>query len=59
MISARVISWRSLRNSRVPWLNCNRPETIGSLAGPRLYFEIRRGGDAVDPAEWLRGVAGR
>jgi septal ring factor EnvC (AmiA/AmiB activator) len=25
----------------------------GSLSGPRLYFEIRHGGDAVDPAEWL------
>lgn len=27
----------------------------GSLAGPRLYFEIRRGGEALDPAHWLRG----
>lgn len=26
----------------------------GSLAGPRLYFEIRRGARALDPAEWLR-----
>jgi murein hydrolase activator len=26
----------------------------GSLGGPRLYFEIRRGGEALDPAEWLR-----
>jgi septal ring factor EnvC (AmiA/AmiB activator) len=25
----------------------------GSLSGPRLYFEIRQGADAVDPAEWL------
>jgi septal ring factor EnvC (AmiA/AmiB activator) len=25
----------------------------GSLSGPRLYFEIRRGADAVDPEEWL------
>jgi septal ring factor EnvC (AmiA/AmiB activator) len=25
----------------------------GSLAGPRLYFEIRKGGDALDPREWL------
>jgi septal ring factor EnvC (AmiA/AmiB activator) len=25
----------------------------GSLAGPRLYFEIRRGGEPLDPAEWL------
>ena len=26
----------------------------GSLSGPRLYFEIRRGGEPLDPAEWLR-----
>jgi len=26
----------------------------GSLSGPRLYFEIRRGGEPRDPAEWLR-----
>jgi len=26
----------------------------GSLAGPQLYFEIRRGGSALDPAQWLR-----
>ena len=25
----------------------------GSLSGPRLYFEIRRGGEALDPREWL------
>jgi murein DD-endopeptidase MepM/ murein hydrolase activator NlpD len=25
----------------------------GSLRGPVLYFEIRRGAEAVDPAEWL------
>jgi septal ring factor EnvC (AmiA/AmiB activator) len=25
----------------------------GSLEGPRLYFEIRRGGEALDPATWL------
>jgi septal ring factor EnvC (AmiA/AmiB activator) len=25
----------------------------GSLAGPRLYFEIREGSDAVDPLPWL------
>jgi septal ring factor EnvC (AmiA/AmiB activator) len=32
----------------------------GSLAGPRLYFEIREGGQAVDPRTWLlrRGAAG-
>jgi septal ring factor EnvC (AmiA/AmiB activator) len=29
----------------------------GSLAGPRLYFEIRRGGQALDPADWLRSGA--
>jgi septal ring factor EnvC (AmiA/AmiB activator) len=26
----------------------------GSLSGPQLHFEIRRGRDPVDPAEWLR-----
>ncbi len=26
----------------------------GSLSGPRLYFEIRAGSEAVDPAAWLR-----
>jgi septal ring factor EnvC (AmiA/AmiB activator) len=31
----------------------------GSLAGPQLYFEIRRGGEALDPADWLRGGGGR
>ncbi len=25
----------------------------GSLEGTRLYFEVRRGGQALDPAEWL------
>ncbi len=25
----------------------------GSLSGPRLYFEIRHGGEPLDPAEWL------
>lgn len=28
----------------------------GSLDGTRLHFEVRRGGDALDPAEWLAGV---
>jgi septal ring factor EnvC (AmiA/AmiB activator) len=28
----------------------------GSLSGPRLYFEVRRGGEALDPAAWLRGA---
>jgi murein hydrolase activator len=28
----------------------------GSLEGPQLYFEIRRGGDALDPAEWLAAL---
>jgi septal ring factor EnvC (AmiA/AmiB activator) len=36
-----------------------RAGDTGSLAGPQLYFEIRRGGQAVDPADWLRGGAGR
>jgi septal ring factor EnvC (AmiA/AmiB activator) len=26
----------------------------GSLTGPRLYFEIRHGAEALDPADWLR-----
>jgi len=26
----------------------------GSLSGPQLYFEIRRGAEAQDPADWLR-----
>jgi septal ring factor EnvC (AmiA/AmiB activator) len=33
----------------------------GSLAGPRLYFEIRRAGQALDPEDWLsraRSAAG-
>jgi septal ring factor EnvC (AmiA/AmiB activator) len=25
----------------------------GSLAGPQLYFEVRRGGTALDPRDWL------
>jgi septal ring factor EnvC (AmiA/AmiB activator) len=25
----------------------------GSLAGPRLYFEIRRRGEPLDPRDWL------
>ena len=28
----------------------------GSLAGPQLYFEIRRGGEALDPADWLAAL---
>jgi septal ring factor EnvC (AmiA/AmiB activator) len=31
----------------------------GSLAGPRLYFEIRHRGEAVDPADWLRPADAR
>ena len=27
----------------------------GSLEGPQLYFEIRRGKEALNPAEWLAG----
>ena len=26
----------------------------GSLSGPLLYFEIRRGGEPLDPTDWLR-----
>ena len=26
----------------------------GSLEGPKLHFEIRKGGRAVDPITWLR-----
>ena len=26
----------------------------GSLAGPQLYFEIRKGGEALDPGDWIR-----
>ncbi|MCB9522970.1 MAG: M23 family metallopeptidase [Myxococcales bacterium] len=28
----------------------------GRLGGPALYFELRRGAEAVDPARWLRGL---
>jgi len=28
----------------------------GSLDGTRLYFEVRRGGDALDPADWLAAL---
>lgn len=28
----------------------------GSLTGPRLYFEIRQGGAAQDPADWLARI---
>ncbi len=30
----------------------------GSLGGPLLYFEIRRGNEAVDPSRWLAGGTG-
>ena len=30
----------------------------GSLDGPRLYFEIRRGGEPLDPRVWLRTAPG-
>ncbi|MEB2344821.1 MAG: peptidoglycan DD-metalloendopeptidase family protein [Deltaproteobacteria bacterium] len=30
----------------------------GSLTGPRLYFEVREGGQAVDPRRWLRAAPG-
>jgi len=31
----------------------------GSLSGPRLYFEVRRGSTALDPGEWLSPLASR
>jgi murein hydrolase activator len=31
-----------------------RAGETGSLTGPRLYFEIRHGAEALDPADWLR-----
>ena len=31
----------------------------GSLSGPRLYFEIREGSQAVDPRRWLAPGARR
>lgn len=31
----------------------------GSLFGPRLYFEIRQGAQAQDPADWLRPAPAR
>lgn len=31
----------------------------GSLSGPRLYFEIRKGSGALDPADWLLPVPER
>jgi septal ring factor EnvC (AmiA/AmiB activator) len=34
-----------------------RAGDTGSLSGPSLYFEIRRGGEALDPADWLRSGA--
>jgi murein DD-endopeptidase MepM/ murein hydrolase activator NlpD len=33
--------------------------TVGTsdpALGPHLHFEIRRGGPAVDPTEWLRAA---
>jgi len=30
-----------------------RSGETGSLSGPRLYFEIRKGSGALDPADWL------
>ena len=28
----------------------------GSLTGPSLYFEIRKGSEPLDPTEWLEEV---
>jgi len=33
-----------------------RAGETGSLSGPRLYFEIRKGSGALDPADWLLPV---
>jgi len=30
----------------------------GSLRGPVLYFEVRRGAEALDPAGWLAAGGG-
>ena len=35
-----------------------RAGETGSLLGPRLYLEIRKGSEALDPAQWLRLVPG-
>ena len=39
------------------WLEAEAPigrsGESGSLTGAHLYFEVRRGGDALDPSEWL------
>jgi septal ring factor EnvC (AmiA/AmiB activator) len=35
-----------------------RAGDTGSLSGPLLYFEIRQGSEALDPAEWLRLLPG-
>jgi septal ring factor EnvC (AmiA/AmiB activator) len=31
----------------------------GSLSGPRLYFEIRQGAQALDPRDWLQAPDAR
>jgi septal ring factor EnvC (AmiA/AmiB activator) len=31
----------------------------GSLSGPRLYFEIRQGAQALDPRDWLQAPGAR
>ncbi len=33
-----------------------RSGDTGSLSGPLLYFEIRRGGEPLDPRRWLKGL---
>ena len=31
----------------------------GSLSGPRLYFKIRQGAEALDPRDWLQAPSAR
>lgn len=36
-----------------PGLEIGSSGESGSLTGPQLYFEVRRGADALDPRDWL------
>jgi len=39
------------------WVDAGRPIGVvgetGSLSGPSLYFEVRKGSEPLDPADWL------